>query len=326
MPAVEDPSKVEVQYKPRSDFRIWLDRTFGTGDRDKTESRSFLWKIYGYTATFIFTFVYIGFACVVTFFSFIFYAILYPTVGIRAAQSAVDATTETFFIWQAFMFHYYSGCEVRFYGDDIPFQENAFIISNHRWIFDWALMFCVGVRRGMAGACKFFAKKSILYIPGIGLGLWIMHGVFLSRNWEKDKDSIAKAFERQRKLVGHPLWMTTYPESTRLSPEKKIVSHRFSEKLGLPKWEHVLVPRTKGFVAQIEGLRDVVPAVYDLTIAYGGSDGEGPTPLDLGAGAYNNPICIHCKRFEMKDLPVDKEELKQWLFNRWQVIMIFFMY
>eukprot|EP00012_Vannella_robusta_P001024 CAMPEP_0206183086 /NCGR_PEP_ID=MMETSP0166-20121206/435_1 /ASSEMBLY_ACC=CAM_ASM_000260 /TAXON_ID=95228 /ORGANISM="Vannella robusta, Strain DIVA3 518/3/11/1/6" /LENGTH=273 /DNA_ID=CAMNT_0053597887 /DNA_START=177 /DNA_END=998 /DNA_ORIENTATION=- len=235
-----------------------------------------------------------------------------------AAQSSVDAITELFFIYQAFMGEYYVKCNMEFYGDEIPMRESAFVISNHQWILDWVLMFSIGVRKGMAGACKFFAKKSILYIPGVGLGLWIMHGVFLSRNWTKDQASIEKAFERQRKLKGHPLWMTTYPESTRLSPEKRAMSHEFARNHGLPLWQHVLVPRTKGFVAQVQGLREIVPALYDLTIAYGGRNHEPPTPLDMGCGNYGNPILFYCKRYPMEDLPTDEEGLKNWLFDRWQ--------
>lgn len=305
--------------QPRSEVRIWYERTFGTGDKDKAKQRTF----FGYFCTFIFTVVYFVFAFTVTILSIISYFILYPTKGIAAAQSSVDAITETFFIYQAFMFHHYVKCNLEFYGDEIPYQESAFIISNHQWILDWALMFCVGVRKGMAGACKFFAKKSVLYIPGIGLGLWIMHGVFLERNWEKDQSSIQKAFARQKKLKGHPLWMTTYPESTRLSPEKKALSHEYARKNNLPLWDHVLIPRTKGFVAQVKGLRDVVPALYDLTIAYGGINHEPPTPLDMGCGNYDHPVFIHCKRFEMKDLPKDDEGLREWLFVRWQVRFLF---
>ena len=44
---------------------------------------------------------------------------------------------------------------------------------------------------------------------------------------------------------------------------------KFAKAKGLPEPKHVLIPRTKGFVATVQGLRDdLLDAVYDVTIWY----------------------------------------------------------
>jgi len=198
-------------------------------------------------------------------------------------------------------------------------RENAFVISNHQWVFDWSVLFSVGLRKGMSGAGRFFSKKSVFYIPGLGLGVWMSGSVFLERNWEKDRASIDKAFRRLRTLTPpHPLWMITFPESTRITPEKRALSHDYARENGLPLYDNLLVPRTKGFVAQVKGLRNVVPALYDLTICYGTSDNEPPSLMDLAGGNYDAPVHIHCKRFEMSELPESNVDLRSWIFKRWE--------
>merc|ERR1719282_1106820 len=93
--------------------------------------------------------------------------------------------------------------------------------------------------------------------------------------------------------------MITFPESTRITPEKRALSHDYARENGLPLYDNLLVPRTKGFVAQVKGLRNAVPALYDLTICYGTSGNEPPSLMDLACGNYDHPVHIHCKRFEM---------------------------
>lgn len=306
IPAEQNNSK-------RSEFRIWLARTFGRSDvRNRV-------TVKGVVITFILTIVYFAWAAGASISSIILYFLLRPTLGLVPATKVVNAIVESFFIYQVWMFQHYCKSNTILYGDRIPYRESAFVIGNHQWLVDFGIIFCVGVRKGMAGATKFFAKKSVLYIPFIGLGVWIHGGVFLNRNWDRDKDSIRKCFSRQRQLKGKvPLWVVTWPESTRLCPEKIELSHKFAEENGLPKWNNVLIPRTKGFIAQVKGLREIVPYLYDFTVGYGGPKHEPPTPLDMGLGGYGNSIHIHCRRYLMSDLPESDEELKKWLFDRWQ--------
>ena len=153
-------------------------------------------------------------------------------------------------------------------GDDIPMRENAIVISNHRNYLDWLVIFSLAERRGRVGACKFFVKEVIRYIPGFGWGLYLSGTVFLSRHWDKDEASINKTFSNIRNYRP-PVWMISHVEGTRMSEKKMLESQEFARKKNLPQLNNVLYPRTKGFVASVQALRDgSVDAVYDVTITY----------------------------------------------------------
>lgn len=68
-----------------------------------------------------------------------------------------------------------------FSGDEIPPYENAIVLVNHQWFLDWWVVLCVASRKGRLGVCKFFAKKSIIFLPGFGMALYMLDCVFLSR-------------------------------------------------------------------------------------------------------------------------------------------------
>ena len=121
----------------------------------------------------------------------------------------------------------------------------------------------------MMGFCRFFAKKSIMYVPGIGQGIYLLGFVFLSRNWNADAEKINKTFESLRNL-NVPFWLISHLEGTRFSPKKVANSQQFAKKHDLPLLNHVLLPRYKGFVATLKGLRTdpKVKAVYDFTVVY----------------------------------------------------------
>lgn len=64
-----------------------------------------------------------------------------------------------------------------------------------------------------------------------------------------------------------------------MSPKKKSESQDFAKKRDLPVLDHVLLPRSKGFVAAVSELRDShVKHVYDLTLVYGGPNGVQDAP------------------------------------------------
>jgi hypothetical protein len=78
---------------------------------------------------------------------------------------------------------------------------------------------------------------------------------------------------------------------------------------GIEATLHVQIPRTKGFVATIEGLEDHLHAVYDVTIGYV----EGvPTLWQFITGSVRR-IHVHVRRFPATELPRVERELQEWL-------------
>lgn len=61
----------------------------------------------------------------------------------------------------------------------VPFSRLSLInslanctVSNHRYWLDFVTIMSLAARKGRLGCVKFFAKKSIQYIPGIGWGMY----------------------------------------------------------------------------------------------------------------------------------------------------------
>ena len=89
--------------------------------------------------------------------------------------------------------------------------------------------------------------------------------------------------------------------------------------------QHLLYPRTKGFIASVQKLRNAphVKAVYDLTLAYAKDGKVFQQPpkfwqsllyprLDRTFRTY-----VHVERHELAQLPDESDELAQWLEDRW---------
>jgi 1-acyl-sn-glycerol-3-phosphate acyltransferase len=246
--------------------------------------------------------------------------ILFPVFslfGRRAFQKAASQIAHTYWSFMVKNVEIYGRKEVAISGDPIPLRETAIIIANHRWGLDWLMIFSLAARKGMLGVCKFFAKDSVKWVPGIGWGIWLLDFPFLARNWTEDSRTIDRTFENftVRKL---PFWLVSHLEGTRISDSKVKKSQEFAKKKDLPVLKHVLLPRTKGFIATVQAFKrnKVAKAVYDITIMY--EDGTRP-PLGLDV-ALRNPskVSLHVRRWKIDDLPNTDEELNSWVLERWK--------
>ena len=110
-----------------------------------------------------------------------------------------------------------------------------------------------------------------------------------------------------------PVHLVSFVEGTRLTLPKLEAAKEYARSRGLREPLHTLVPRTKGFVASVEGLRSHIAAVYDITIGY--EDGV-PSLWQYIKGLVSR-IHVHVRRFPVAELPVSSDDLKQWLLDRW---------
>lgn len=214
---------------------------------------------------------------------------------------------------------------LRIRGDAIPPGESAVVISNHQMFAEWYLVQALAVRAGMLGRCRYFAKKEIVYtIPIFGFAFWALGMILVSRNWTQDHARIEEAFSRVKRNR-HATWIVLYPEGTRRTPQKILAAQAYARQHGKPELQRVLLPRTKGFVATIQGLRDShVQYLYDLTFLYEspGKNREAIPTLgdqlgcdDLAAAGYRYTIDV--RRVKIADLPPDEEGLKRWCEEAW---------
>lgn len=145
--------------------------------------------------------------------------------------------------------------------------------------------------------------------------------VFLNRKWLSDEKKIIKklSFFNEMKL---PIWFISYPEGSRITPEKSKISEKFCKENGRPPLRNVLFPRTKGFIATVKSFRNShVKFIYDITLGYYHPEkGLGYPPNVFSVHLLGNlegyKYFIHVKRYYLKDLPEGDADLCNWLFDR----------
>jgi 1-acyl-sn-glycerol-3-phosphate acyltransferase len=205
----------------------------------------------------------------------------------------------------------FNGTRIVLSGEDLPHDENAIVVSNHQQMPDITALMALAKSKGRLGDLKFFVKHALKWTPGLGWGMQFLNCPFLKRDWAADRDKIDATFET---LVHEriPMWLVSFVEGTRATESKIRASAEWAVERGLDTTQHVLLPRTKGFVASIEGLGEHLHAVYDVTIGY--VDGV-PTLWQYITGRVKE-IHVHVRRFPVDELPKLEAELKQWLLDR----------
>jgi len=153
--------------------------------------------------------------------------------------------------------------------------------------------------------------------------MFLLVFIFLKRNWNKDLQNINKTFQN---LIDNksPFWLMSHLEGTRMNPSKLKESQDFAKKKDLPILENVLLPRTKGFISTVQGLRKHSDAIYDFTIAYLNKDTgdfvhtKGPGLMSICARNPRSSVHIYVRRYPMSSVPQSEEELNAWCIQVWK--------
>jgi len=198
-------------------------------------------------------------------------------------------------------------------GDDVPCRENAVVVANHQQMPDIAVLMALARSKQRLGDLKWFVKKPIKYVPGVGWGMAFLDCLFVSRTWTADRASIEQTFAR---LLAHrvPLWLISFVEGTRISTAKLQRAATYATQLQVPAPKHVLIPRTKGFVASVQGLRTHIDAVYDVTIGYE----QGVPSLWQYMLGFARVAHLHVRRYPVAGLPTEDEHVAAWLLERFR--------
>ena len=211
-----------------------------------------------------------------------------------------------------FLMEKVAGVEVVISGDPVPWRENAFVIANHQAMADIPALIAIARRAGRTGDVKWFVKDPIKWVPGIGWGMLFLDCIYVKRNWMADRERVLKTFESLRQHRT-PFFLVSFLEGTRITPSKKERSQNFGRRQKLPHLEHVMLPRTKGFEATMEGLGDQKQAVYDVTIGY---EGKPPGLFALLLGKVRR-IHLHVKRYPVAVIPKENEARGNWAIDRY---------
>ncbi len=216
--------------------------------------------------------------------------------------------------WWGFAVQRICGLEVVLSGDVIFEKENAIVICNHQEMADIVVILCFAFNLGTVDRITWMAKNVIRYVPGLGWGLAFLDTVFLKRNWARDEAGIRATFS---KIIENqiPIWMTSFPEGTRISSEKIAKSKEFARKRHQPILNHVLSPRSLGFTATLTGLSGHVSAVYSLSIGY---KDEVPSLTKIIRGDVKK-VWLHIRRIPISEVPTDVDLGAQWLHQEFLV-------
>jgi 1-acyl-sn-glycerol-3-phosphate acyltransferase len=206
------------------------------------------------------------------------------------------------------------GTQIHVTGDEIPQDENAILVVNHQSMSDIPVLLDYGYRHGRLGDLKWYVKDVIKWVPGIGWGMLFLDCLFIKRNWAADKAGIEKVF-RGLRAGKVPAWIVSFAEGTRFTPAKQVRSVEYARKHGRPELHHVLLPRTKGVIATLDGMGKHAHAVYNITIGY-----HGPVPT---LGQYflgrATDVSLNISRTSLADLPATNEERTDWLFEQYKL-------
>ena len=218
-----------------------------------------------------------------------------------------------------FIAEWWSGSRMRIYSDQEMLtrmeakdaQENALIVMNHHYELDWLYCWMVGDRMGIFGNCKAFAKESLKYVPILGWAGSCADNVYLKRNLEKDRSRMKNNLSE---LVGYPspIWLFLFPEGTRFTAEKHKASQEFAESRDLPKLEHHLTPRTKGFTFTLSNLDRSKMSLYDFTLVAGMGDSAPPTVTSLILGRRTEATVV-IRKISLDKVPAGEKEGGQWI-------------
>ncbi|KAE8603337.1 hypothetical protein XENTR_v10014303 [Xenopus tropicalis] len=224
-----------------------------------------------------------------------------------------------------FFFQNYTGVEIIIYGD-LPKKENILYISNHQCTVDWIVADMLAVQQNALGHVRYVLKDGLKFLPLYGFYFSQHGGLYVKRsskfNEKKMRNKLASQIKANTKM-----YLVIFPEGTRYNPNiPKVIadSQAFAKKEGLPVLKHVLTPRVKATHVAIDVMQDYLDAVYDVTVAYEGTIGNGGQRKE--APSMTEFLCKECpkihillERISVKDIPKEQTFMRRWLHERFEV-------
>ncbi|XP_064603297.1 lysocardiolipin acyltransferase 1-like [Liolophura sinensis] len=195
-------------------------------------------------------------------------------------------------------------------------SEGSLILMNHRTRLDWLFYFSYELRYGTITRGKIILKSLLKNIPGPGWAMQCAIFLFLHRRWEMDKPLISRVLRYFRNLDYRPQ-ILLFPEGTDLTETTRARSDEFARKENLLSYQHVLHPRTTGFVYMAKKMMkgNGLGHVTDITIAYPQNLCQNET--DLIAGNFPREIHFHMTSHPISGLDTSEQGLSDWCQKIW---------
>ncbi|ELU10392.1 hypothetical protein CAPTEDRAFT_20972 [Capitella teleta] len=216
--------------------------------------------------------------------------------------------------WCQFTFlgQWWAGCNCTLHldnKDDLKYigHEHVVALMNHKYDIDWLMAWLLSERFAMLGGTKIYGKSSLKMVPLIGWAWTFTESIFLKRNWDKDKEIISRDLAYIRDYPdGYSITLLLFCEGTRFTDDKHKASMEVAKAKGLPLLKHHLLPRTRGFIHTVHGLKGKVPAILDLTVAFR-KDGAEPTLMNVLQGRACKAE-MYCRRIPLDSVPTNTDQ------------------
>ncbi|BFZ10262.1 hypothetical protein BsWGS_13301 [Bradybaena similaris] len=210
-----------------------------------------------------------------------------------------------------FLAQWWSGMDIVMYMKDenLPYigREHILCIMNHKYDIDWLVAWSLSERFQMLGNTKIYGKQILKYVPLIGWAWYFTESIFLKREWEHDEKIIQKDLQQATDYPeGYYVTLLLFPEGTRFTEDKHRASLEICKAKGYPLLKHVLLPRPKGFVTSMHGLKGHFPTILNSTVGFS-SDGLAPTLMNVISGRSLSAH-FHAERIPIDSVPTETDE------------------
>lgn len=191
--------------------------------------------------------------------------------------------------------------------EPLTLRKRYLLICNHQ---SWAdIIILQNTFRGILPPLKFFTKRELIWIPLLGLAMWLLGFPYVRRGGAGDRKTMAQSCAGFR---NHPVTVLNFLEGTRCTPEKQA---RFNS-----PYQHLLPPKTGGMAFVLGEMGNHIDQVVDVTISY---PDKPPSFWHFLCGNVAQsrvhieamPVPVAGDNRELT--PDELQSLKQWTNERW---------
>ena len=159
---------------------------------------------------------------------------------------------------------------------------------------------------------KFFTKKELIYVPLVGVAMWLLGFPYVRRysRAQLEKNPSLREHDRNATLqacqgfLERPTSVLNFLEGTRYSDEKKITQ--------ASPYSYLLLPKTGGLGYVCDALAQHIDNIIDVTIVY--PDGT-PGFWEFLCGRCTR-VYFHARRYPIP--PADRDDRKDWADALWR--------
>ena len=230
---------------------------------------------------------------------------------------ALSATMDKFIgVWVGGNRAYMRSCGVatidtQWIGEPLSPDGWYLVVSNHQ---GWAdIMVLQTTLLGRIPPLKFFTKKELIWVPGVGLAMKLLGFPYVRRFSREQITKDPSLIELDRAAIDdacagfkdHPSSVLNFLEGTRFTPAKHAAQGS--------RFTHLLKPKAGGFAMVNEALHDQLTGVVDVTITY--PDKHAPGFWDFWCGRA--PMIGF--RAELLSPPApERAAVETWIDDLWQ--------